>query len=182
MDHWTAAKAVLRYIAGTLDLGTTFRQTSTAVEGYCDADFAGDLDTRRSTTDFVFILSGGVICWSSRLQPTVAVSTSEAEYMASTQAVKEALWLRKLLLDFGVKIGAMKIYSDSQGAIKLLKHPIASIRSKDIDVIHHFARERVSRKEVMFEYCSTDAMIADSFTKVLPIGKFRWCCASMGVL
>ena len=102
--------------------------------------------------------------------------------MASAQAVKEALWLMKLLLDFGVKIGAMKIYSDSQGAIKLLKHPIASIRSKHIDVIHHFARERVSRKEVMFEYCSTDAMIADSFTKALPIGKFRWCCAGMGVL
>ena len=173
---------MLRYIAGTLDLGITFRQTSTAVEGYCDADFAGDLDTRRSTTGFVFILSGGAICWSSRLQPTVAISTSEAEYMASAQAVKEALWLRKLLLDFGVKIGAMKIYSDSQGAIKLLKHPIASIRSKHIDVIHHFARERVSRKEVMFEYCSTDAMIADSFTKALPIGKFRWCCAGMGVL
>ena len=182
MDHWTAAKAVLRYIAGTLDLGITFKHTGTPVEGYCDADFAGDLDTRRSTTGFVFILSGGAICWSSRLQPTVAVSTSEAEYMASAQAVKEALWLRKLMLDFGVKIGAMKIYSDSQGAIKLLKHPIASIRSKHIDVIHHFARERVSRKEVMFEYCSTDAMIADCFTKALPPGKFRWCCAGMGVL
>ena len=104
MDHWTAAKAVLRYIAGTLDLGTTFRQTSTAVEGYCDADFAGDLDTRRSTTGFVFILSGGAICWSSRLQPTAAVSTSEAEYMASAQAVKEALWLRKLLLLFDTHV------------------------------------------------------------------------------
>ena len=69
-----------------------------------------------------------------------------------------------------------------KGAIKLLKHPIASIRSKHIDVIHHFARERVSCKEVMFEYCSTDAMIADSFTKALPFGKFRWCCAGMGVL
>ena len=91
MDHWTAAKAVLRYVAGTLDLGITFRQTSTAVEGYCDADFAGDLDTRRSTTGFVFIMSGGAICWSSRLRPTVAVSTSEAEYMASAQTVKEAL-------------------------------------------------------------------------------------------
>ena len=82
----------------------------------------------------------------------------------------------------GVKIGAMKVYSDSQGAIKLLKHPIASIKSKHIDVIHHFARERVSRKEVMFEYCNTDAMIADCFTKALPVGKFRWCCAGMGVL
>ena len=182
LEHWTAAKAVLRYIAGTLDTGITFRQTDSAVEGYCDADYAGDLDTRRSTTGFVFILSGGAITWSSKLQPTVAASTTEAEYMASAQAVKEALWLKKLLWDFGIQTGAIKIYSDNQGAIKLLKHPIASIKSKHIDVIHHFARERVSRKEVVFEYCSTDVMIADCFTKALPTGKFRWCCVGMGVM
>ena len=182
MEHWTAAKAVLRYIAGTPNQGITFRKSSTTLEGYCDADYAGDLDTRRSTTGFVFILSGGAISWSSKLQQTVAVSTTEAEYMASAQAVKEALWLKKLMWDFGVQIGAIKIYSDSQGAIKLLKHPIASIKSKHIDVIHHFARERVSRKEVVFEYCNTDAMIADCFTKPLPPSKFGLCCSGMGVM
>ena len=182
MEHWTAAKAVLRYIAGTLDQGITFRQTEAPVEGYCDADYAGDLDTRRSTTGFVFILSGGAISWSSKLQPTVAVSTTEAEYMASAQAVKEALWLKKLLWDFGIQTGAITIFSDNQGAIKLLKHPIASVRSKHIDVIHHFARERVSRKEVIFEYCSTSNMVADCFTKALPPGKFGLCCAGMGVM
>ncbi|KAL0042590.1 hypothetical protein WJX79_004555 [Trebouxia sp. C0005] len=99
MEHWTAAKAVLRYIAGTLGCGITFRQTNTPVGGYSDADYAGDPDTRRSTTGFVFILDGGAISWNSRLQPTVAVSTTEAEYMASAQAVKEELWLKKLLSD-----------------------------------------------------------------------------------
>ncbi len=86
MEHWTAAKAVLRYIAGTLACGITLRQTDTPVGGYSDADYAGDSDTRRSTTGFVFILNGGAIScnsnWNSRLQPTVAVSTTEAEYMA----------------------------------------------------------------------------------------------------
>ena len=76
MEHWTAAKAVLRYIVGTLDQGITFRQTSITVEGYCDADFAGDLNTRKSTTGFVFICNGGAISWSSKLQPTVAGSTT----------------------------------------------------------------------------------------------------------
>ena len=75
----------------------------------------------------------------------------------------------------------MHIYTDSQGAVMLLKHPIASIRSKHIDVIHHFARERVSRKEVCFDYCSTDEMVADCFTKPLPVNKFRFCLSGMGV-
>jgi len=181
MEHWTAAKAVLRYVAGTLACGITFRQTDTPVGGYSDADYASDSDTRRSTTGFVFILNGGAISWNIRLQPTVAVSTTEAEYMASAQAVRKALWLKKLLGDFGIKVGAMPIYTDSQGALKLLKHPIASIRSKHIDVIHHFARERVSRKEVSFAYCSTDEMVADCFTKPLPVSKFRFCLSGMGV-
>ena len=182
MEHWTAAKGVLRYIAGTLKHGICFGGSSTTVEGYCDADYASDLQTRRSTTGFVYILGGGAISWGSRLQPTVAASTSEAEYMAAAQAVKEALWLRTLLCSFGIKVGAMKIYCDSQGAIKLLKHPIASIRSKHIDIIHHFARERVYRKEVTFEYISTEEMVADCLTKALPMRKFKFCISGMGVV
>ena len=182
MEHWTAAKGVLRYIAGSLQTGILFGKGSTTVEAYCDSDFASNTETRRSTTGFVFTLAGGALTWSSKLQPTVAVSTSEAEYMAAAQAVKEALWLNTLLSDFGIRAGAQKIYCDSQGAMKLLKHPIASIRSKHIDVLHHFARDRVMRKEVSFEYCSTESMVAHCFTKPLPIRKYRFCCAGMGVV
>ena len=182
MEHWTAAKGVLRYIAGSLQTGILFGRGSTTVEAYCDANFASDTETRRSTTGFVFTLAGGAITWSSKLQPTVAVSTSEAEYMAAAQTVKEALWLKTLLSDFGIRAGAQKIYCDTQGAIKLLKHSTASIRSKHIDVLHHFARDRVMRKEVSFEYCSTESMVADCFTKPLPIGKLKFCCEGMGVV
>lgn len=90
-EHWTTAKGVLRYLAGTQKKGIVFKQDKAAVAGYCDADYASDTDTRRSTTGFVFILHNGAVSWSSKLQPTVAVSTSEAEYMAAAQAVKEAL-------------------------------------------------------------------------------------------
>ena len=76
----------------------------------------------------------------------------------------------------------MKIYYDSQGAIKLLKHAIASVRSKHIDIMYHFARERVYRKEVIFEYISTENMVADCLTKALPVGKSKFCISGMRVV
>ena len=108
-------------------------------------------------------------------------STAEAEYMAASQAVKEALWLRKLTKDLGGYLKIMQMYTDNQAALTLLKNPIASARSKHIDIIYHFARERVARKEVKFDYCPTAKMIADIMTKALAEGKFVACCNGMGV-
>ena len=155
---------------------------ASGLEAYCDADYAGDIDTRRSTTGYVFTLNGGAISWSSRLQQTVAASTTEAEYMAAAAAIKEALWLRRLLSELGLDPGTILIKADNQSAIKLLKNPIVSMRSKHIDVIYHFARERVARKDVAFEYIRTDYMVADSLTKALPAAKFTCCRTAMGII
>jgi hypothetical protein len=175
-EHWQAAKGVLRYLTSTKGLGITFGGGEhSELECYCDADYAGDINTRRSTTGYVFILNGGAISWNSKLQPTVAASTVEAEYMAASSAVKEALWIRRLLMEMDIPIDVPVIKCDSQGAIKLLKHPIASQRSKHIDVIHHFVRERVMRKEVSFEYCNTKQMVADMLTKPLAETGFVKC-------
>jgi hypothetical protein len=124
---------------------------------------------------------GGAVSWSSRLQPTVAASTVEAEYLSTAQAVKEALWFRKLVRDLGFDTGTVEILCNNQGAIRLLKHPTASQRSKHIDVIHHFARERVVRKEVSFEYCRTGDMAADILTKQLTKAKFVKCRQEIGL-
>ena len=102
--HWQLAKGILRYLQGTIDLGITFGLTKDGLLSYTDADYAGHVNTRRSTTGFVFILRGAAIDWSSRRQPTVACSTTEAEYMAAAHATKEALLLRKLLADFNIHI------------------------------------------------------------------------------
>jgi hypothetical protein len=103
-------------------------------------------------------MHGGAVSWLSRLQPTVAALTVEAKYMGAAAAVKEALWFRKLARDIGLEIGGVQILCDNQGAMKLLKHPIASQRSKHIDVLHHFARKRVARREVEFVYSPTGEM------------------------
>jgi hypothetical protein len=122
--------------------------------------------------------------WLSHIstQPTVAASTTEAEYMAAAYAIKEALWLRTLLSNLGMEIHTVHIKADNQSAIKLLKNPVFTMRSKHIDVIHHFARERVTRKDVNFDYVSTDKMVADALTKPLPLSKLEFCRQAMGII
>jgi hypothetical protein len=122
------------------------------------------------------------VSWQSKRQPTVAASTTEAEYMAAASAIKEALWLRKLLSDLQLGSGTISIFADNQSAIKLLRNPIITGRAKHIDVMHHFARERLLRKEVRVSYISTDAMLADVFTKVLSIAKHHLCCKGIGMV
>lgn len=180
--HWLAAKGVVRYLAGTINFGLTFKGSAgLTVLGYCDSDYAADRDTRRSTTGFIFTLAGGAITWSSKRQATVAASTTEAEYVAAASAVKEALWLRNLLSDLGVPHKTIDIHGDNQAALKLLRNPTSCVRSKHIDVAHHLARERVIRKEVSFSYIPTDEQVADALTKALPITKIDKCRALMGV-
>lgn len=111
----------------------------------------------------------------------MAVSTAEAEYIASGAAVKEGLWLRKLFQDLHLDVGPIIIMGDNQAALKLLRNPISSVRTKHIDVIHHFARERVMRQDVCFKYISTAEQVADVFTKALPLAKHQFCCKGMGV-
>jgi hypothetical protein len=173
---------MLRYLAGTTNYRLKFGGSSMELVGYCDADYAGDLDNMRSTTGYVFIMNGAAITWQSKRQPTVAASTTEAEYMVAASAVKEGLWLRKLLADFGISITTISILADNQSAIKLLRNPISSLRSKHIDVVHHFARERVMRREVAFVYTATDKMIANVMTKALPRVQHMYCCSGMSVV
>jgi hypothetical protein len=141
MEHWMAVKRIFRYLQRTLQMKLQFGATpSNEVLGYCDADWGGDLEDRRSTTRFVFMIGGGAISWSSKRQPTIALSTTEAEYMANTQATKEAIWITKLMTDLGYmeeKI-MMVIRCDNQGVISLTKNPTQHARTKHIDVQHHF--------------------------------------------
>lgn len=94
-EHWRAVKWIFRYLRGTSDYGIVFakQQAQISAVGFVDSDYAGSLDDRRSTTGYVFTLVGGPVCYRSMTQAIVALSTTESEYMALTEAGKEALWL-----------------------------------------------------------------------------------------
>ncbi len=110
-----------------------------SLKGYCDADWGGDANERHSTTGYVFFVGVGAISWNCKRQPTIALSTTEAEYMATSQCTKEAIWLRKLMADVGlVQVGATTIMCDNQGCIALAKNPTHHSCTKHIDIQHHF--------------------------------------------
>ncbi|CAL9007073.1 unnamed protein product, partial [Prunus brigantina] len=135
------------------------------VVGYVDSDYAGDLDKRRSTTGFVFSIAGGPVSWRSILQSTVALSTTEAEYMAVTEAIKEAIWLQGLLDDLGVQQDHVDVHCDSQSAIYLAKNQVHHARTKHIDVRFHFVREIIDEGDILLQKIGTADNPADMLTK-----------------
>jgi ATP-binding cassette subfamily B (MDR/TAP) protein 1 len=112
-EHWNTIKRILRYIKGTSDAALCYGGSEFTVRGYVDSDFAGDLEKRKSTTGYVFIITGGAVSWVSKLQNVIALSTTEAEYMATTQACKEAIWMKKLIEELGHKQEKILLYCDS---------------------------------------------------------------------
>ncbi|GAX85507.1 hypothetical protein CEUSTIGMA_g12923.t1 [Chlamydomonas eustigma] len=182
------ADQVLLYIAWTIrDMGLEFGGRKPNFIVYSDSDFGGETDERRSTTGFVCILSGGTVDWNSRLQQTVAVSTCEAEYQAAGAAVRAALWWRKLLPDLGIETGVVDIRGDNNqstlATLAVISNPIiSSDKTKHIDTIHHFTRERVEMGKVRFSYCSTEEMVADILTKALERNKLEKFRSMMGVV
>lgn len=182
--HLESLKCVLRYLKGTahfkLRLGS--KGDSVDLVGWTDSDWAQDVDTRRSVGGFAFEVAGGIVSWSSKKQPTVALSTTEAEYMAASNATREAIWLRCLLRDLGYEqVSASVVHADNMRCIALTRNPTAHLRAKHIDIRHHFVRERVANNEVDLQYCSTKNMLADVFTKQLPREAFERFRAELGV-
>ena len=125
--HWTAAKHILRYLAGTVDYGLDYRGLGgVSLVGFTDSDWAGCVQDRKSTSGCCFSLGSAAVSWFSRKQKSVALSSAEAEYMAASQATCEALWLRKLLVDlFDQQLRPTVIYCDNQSCIQLSKNPVS---------------------------------------------------------
>jgi hypothetical protein len=183
--HWKALKRLIRYLLGTVNYSLTYgsnNQNQLIMMGYCDADWGSNQDDRRSVTGYVYILNGGAVSWQARKQPTVALSSVEAEYMAATEATKEAIWLRSFFNELGLKIPSpITILSDSQGSIALAKNPAVHSRSKHIDIRHHFIREQVAIGQIKMYYVPTKDMTADILTKPLSRDRHQRLVGLLGI-
>jgi hypothetical protein len=205
IEHVQAAKKVIQYLYSTKDHGITFSKSESGAphvyfrgkQGsacddaeqvgqefwtYADADLAGDVDTRRSTTGYVVVLSGGLISWVSKLQSTVSLSTAEAETVAATEAVKTVMHLRLFLQELGVEQGGPSIvFEDNQAAIALAHGKEQSKKAKHYQMKVHFLSDQYKRKVFVFQQVDTKSQLADAFTKPLPRDDFLRYRHWMGV-
>ena len=150
--------------------------------GFSDADWAGDLNDRKSTSGYTFLMNGAAVSWRSKKQTCVALSTAEAEYIALSAAAQEALWMRQLLANLNVNFDEpVTIYEDNQSAICISKNPQFHGRSKHIDIKYHFVRDQVEKKTITVRYCPTGSMLADIFTEGIPKEQFKKLRELIGV-
>ena len=180
VGHDRAARKVLRYLKGTMELGIHYHGAYADTEallttlGYSDSNFAGDIVERKSTMGYCFFLVGGTVSWCSKKQRTVSTSTTEAEYIAIGHAARQAVWLRRFLAELPINRPptAVRILGDNQASLDLVKNAEYHDRTKHIDVQHHYVRELVQDDYVRMEWVSTKEQLADGFTKALPKATF----------
>ena len=172
-QRWTALKRVLRYLQGTRELGICYSRSEEelTLSARTDAIWREDPDDSRSTNGYVILKQGGPVAWKSQKQQSVALSSTEAEYVGQTMAATTIMWSRNLLHELQITgtipKNATVIYADNQGAIKLAENPIFKKRSKHIAVKYHYTRDLIQFGEISLQYKKTQEMIADDLTKPL---------------
>lgn len=182
IEHWKAAKRVLRYLKGTSDYGLVYERTGLPLFGVVDADWGGNSIDRRSYSGFAFILAGAPISWEARKQRTIALSSTEAEYMAISEATKEAMYLRDILNSISVNCECVVLFNDNQSAIKLAQSKNYHSRTKHIDIRHHFIRDKCEEGLIKLKYLCTERMPADVLTKGLSGTRHRECLCNLGMM
>ncbi|KAH9458192.1 hypothetical protein Pst134EB_033400 [Puccinia striiformis f. sp. tritici] len=172
--HWEAGIQVFRYLKGTREIGLRFNKTQQGLNslvGYADADWASCPESRRSVSGNLVLLNGNVISWKSKKQPTLSLSSTEAEYKSLGDITKEVMWVKTLLKKvFNVKIpGPTKIFDDNQGAIALANDASnhSNYKTKHMALRHHFIRREIKIKAIELEYIPSSRMLADFLTKAV---------------
>lgn len=174
-DNINDVKHILKYLNGHKNQGIAFFDNgrSNLLEAYCDSDFAGDQETRRSTTGYVIFYAGGPISWCSRRQSIIALSSTEAEYVAAAECCKELIYLKTLIEELSDEKISIELNIDNQSAMMLMTNGDMNKRSKHTDVKYRFVHELVTLNTVKLKYCPTNSQKANIFTKSLNVEKFN---------
>lgn len=182
-SHLLAAKRILRYLRGTVDFGIFYKRgVKENLFGFCDSNYAGDVDDRKSTSGFVFIMSSGAISWSSKKQQIVTLSTTEAEFISAATCSCQVIWLRRLLEMLQCQQqGPTKVFCDNVSAIKISKNHVLHGRSKHIDVRYHFLRDLCNDGTVDLLFCKSEDQVVDIMTKPLKQAAFVKLRGLLGV-
>ncbi|KAA0060254.1 gag/pol protein [Cucumis melo var. makuwa] len=184
LAHWTAVKTILKYLRRTRDYMLVYGSKDLILTEYTDSDFQTDRDSRKSILGSVFTLNGGAVVWRSIKQGCIADSTMEAEYVAACEVAKEAVWLRKFLIDLEVVPNMSKpitLYCDNSGAVANSREPRSHKRGKHIKRKYHLIREIVQRGDVIVTQIASTHNVADPFTKPLTAKVFEGHLESLGL-
>ena len=172
----------MRYLKGTIRVGLWYPQTeSFDLVGYNDSDYAGCKLDRKSTCEGCQFLGSALVSWSSRKQHCVALSTTEAEYIAMGESVSQLLWMIHTLEDYGFSYKKLQVLCDNISTINLTKNPVHHSRTKHIEVKHHFIRDHVAKGDIVLNYVESKSNLADIFTKPLPENEFSHLRRELGM-
>ncbi|KAK2459144.1 putative mitochondrial protein [Trifolium repens] len=182
VSHMTQVKRILKYVNGTSDYGIMYSHCEdSTLYGYCDADWAGSADDRKSTSGGCFFLGTNLISWFSKKQNCVALSTAEAEYIAAGSSCSQLVWMKQMLKEYDVEQNALTLYCDNMSAINISKNPVQHSKTKHIDIRHHYIRDLVENKIVTLEHVGTKEQVADIFTKALDAVQFEKLRGKLGI-
>jgi hypothetical protein len=181
--HMEAVNRIIRYLKGCPGRGLLYKSNgSLQVECYTDADWAGSLDDRRSTSGYCTFVGGNLVTWRSKKQNVVARSTAEAEFRAMAHGICEVLWLKIILLELGLFHGKpLMLYCDNKAALDIANNPVQHSRTKHIEIDRHFIKEKLDRGIICMPYVSSSNQLADILTKGLSEKVFTSLCCKMGL-
>ena len=183
-SHLQAVKRILKYLQGTRDFGLWYpKNADLTLHAYTDADWAVNVDDRKSTIGGAFYMGPRLVSWFSKKQNSIALSTTEAEYVAAASCCTQILWMMKTLQDFQIKCTPLvPIKCDNTSAISISKNPVMHSKTKHIPIKYHFLREQVLEQKVNLEYVPSKEQVADIFTKPLPREAFEYLRQKMRVV
>ncbi|CAM8947776.1 unnamed protein product [Rhodiola kirilowii] len=181
-SHLLQVKRIIKYVSGTSDHSLWYtRDTSGCIVGYSDADWAGNIEDRKSTSGGCFFVGNNLVSWFSKKQNSISLSSTEAEYMAAGSCCAQMIWMKQMLKEVGLDQNTMTLYCDNMSAISISKDPVQHSRTKHIDIRHHFIRELVEDKVISLIHMPTEKQLADILTKPLDAERFETLRSALGL-